>query len=99
MNINTILEQRKVSNQFPNTAGAEVELLGRQIFVAAAGPEWDENITGLDDLEYALPDIASNVESGVGYLIGIASKSIPYKNCYDVEGDVISCPAEQPIFK
>lgn len=99
VNINTIRERRKRTELFPNAVGAEVELLGRQIFVAAAGPEWDENITSFDDLRYALPDVASNVENGVGYVVGIASKSIPYKNCFDKEGDVISCPAEQPIFR
>jgi hypothetical protein len=99
VNINTIREQRQVDEQFPNTAGAEVEFLGRQIFVAAAGPEWDEVIPTFDDLRYALPDAASNVENGVGYVIGIVSKSIPYKNCFDEEGDVVSCPAEQPIFQ
>lgn len=98
LNINTIRERRQVNNQFPNAAGAEVQLLGRQIFVATAGPEWDEEIKSFDDLRYALPDIASNVENGIGYMIGIASKSIPYKNCYDENGEIISCPAEQPIF-
>lgn len=99
LDINTITERRKVNNKFPNAAGAEVEFLGRQIFVASAGPEWDENITSFDDLRYALPDVASNVENGVGYLIGIASKSIPYENCFDEEGAIVSCPEEQPIFK
>lgn len=98
VNINTIQEQRRKSELFPNAVGAEIELLGRQIFVAVAGPEWDEDIPSFDDLSYALPDAASNVENGVGYVIGIASKSIPYKNCFDEEGDVVSCPAEQPIF-
>lgn len=98
VNINTISERRQLNEQFPNTAGAETTLLGRQIFVASAGPEWDENIPSFDDLRYALPDVASNVENGVGYLIGIASKSIPYKNCFDENGDVVSCPEEQPIF-
>lgn len=98
VNINTIQERRRKSELFPNAVGAEIELLGRQIFVATAGPEWDESIPSLDDLSYALPDAASNVENGVGYVIGIVSKSIPYKNCFDEEGDVVSCPAEQPIF-
>lgn len=96
--INTIREKRKVDELFPNAAGAEVKFLGRQIFVATAGPEWDDTIPAFDDLRYALPDVASNVENGVGYLIGIVSKSIPYKNCYDEDGNIISCPAEQPIF-
>lgn len=98
LNINTIRERRQRDEQFPNAAGAEVKLLGRQIFVAVAGPEWDDTIPSFDDLRYALPEVASNVENGIGYMIGIASKSIPYKNCYDENGEIISCPAEQPIF-
>lgn len=96
LRINTILERRRVIEQFPSVTSAE--LIGRQIFVAVAGPDWDESIISFDDLSYALPDIASNVENGVGYLIGIVSKSIPYKSCFDDNEDIISCPAEQPIF-
>jgi hypothetical protein len=98
LNINTIRERDRVFEQLLLPENAKSELLGRQIFVAAAGPEWDEDIPSFDDLSYALPDAASNVENGVGYVIGIVSKSIPYKNCFDEEGDVVSCPAEQPIF-
>jgi hypothetical protein len=98
LNINTIREQQRLINQFPNAAGAEVKLLGRQLFIAVAGPEWNEEMKSVDDLHYTLPDVASNVENGVGYVIGIASKSIPYKNCYDENEEIISCTAEQPIF-
>jgi len=98
LNINTVQERRRVNEQFKPPANAEVELLGRQIFVAVAGPEWDNSIRSFNDLRYALPDEASNVENGVGYVIGIVSKSIPYKNCFDEAGNHISCPEEQPIF-
>lgn len=96
LNINTNWERSRVFEQFPSATRAE--FIGRQIFVAVAGPEWDENIIEYDDLSYALPDVASNVENGIGYMIGIVSKSIPYKNCFDENEDIISCPAEQPIF-
>lgn len=98
LNINTIRERRRLNEQIPNTAGAVVTLLGRQIFVASASSDWNEEITSFDNLRYALPDVASNVENGVGYMIGIASKSIPYQSCFDETGDNISCPTEQPIF-
>ncbi len=50
--------------------------------MASAGPEWIENITRLDDLELGLPDGKfSNVENGLGYLVDILSKKIPFEQC------------------
>ncbi len=60
-----------------------VQVLDSHIFVAAAGPEWigNEEIESLDDLEYALPEIFSNVEGGTGFVVGIVSKTIPDDQC------------------
>jgi hypothetical protein len=58
-----------------------MNVLSRKIFVASAGPEWDEEITSLDQLEYSLPLIHSNVENGVGYMIGIVSKTVDLTDC------------------
>ncbi|TVQ04902.1 MAG: hypothetical protein EA359_04905 [Balneolaceae bacterium] len=97
----------RINNQFVRTgvqlllpASARAELLYRQIFVAQGGPEWNDEIRSLDDLVYILPDSFSNVEGGIGYLVGIVSKSIPYKSCYS-EGEptvLIACPEEQQFF-
>lgn len=51
----------------------------RTIFVAAGGPEWNEEIPSIEDLEYALPETASNIKNGVGYMLGIVSKTIPFE--------------------
>jgi hypothetical protein len=68
----------------------------RQFFVAAAGPEWDENIISIDDLEYFINATASNVENGLGYVIGIDSKWVPYRSCSTPDGsNVIPCEAER----
>lgn len=66
-------------------ANTDLEILDRHIFIASGGPEWIdyEELKSLDDLVYALPETASNVENGVGYVIGIVSKTIPDVTCAD----------------
>lgn len=79
--------------------GASLLDIPRQIFVAAGGPEWNDEIPPLSDLEYnAFPERFSNVENGIGYLIGIVSKTIPVKECSDEMGEIIGCPEEKPFF-
>ena len=34
----------------------------------------------------ALPETASNIDNGVGYLVGIVSKTIPFQCPLDVDG-------------
>lgn len=58
-----------------------LKVIKRELFVASGGPEWNEEITSLDELIYYLPDQFSNVENGVGYVIGIVSKTIPLDHC------------------
>lgn len=58
-----------------------LDVLSRKIFVASAGPEWNDEITSLEQLEYSLPIIHSNVENGVGYMIGIVSKTVDLTQC------------------
>lgn len=75
-----------------------LDLGPRQIFVASGGPGWNEGIPSLSDLEYATLEGTSNVEGGVGYVIGIVSKTIPFKGCFNDEGENIACPTEEPFF-
>lgn len=70
----------------------------RQVFVVSGGPEWMEGIVNLEDQIYALPQVVSNVENGVGYVIGTVSKTIPFKTCYNEDGDATACPPEKPMF-
>jgi hypothetical protein len=77
----------------------EVEYLDHQIFVASGGPEWREDFADLRDIEYSLPERISNVENGTGYMFGIVSKSIPFENCFDDEGEFIACPEEPPLHR
>lgn len=58
------------------------KVLKRDIFIASGGPEWNEDLSSLDELIYFLPGQFSNVENGVGYVIGIVSKTIPLDDCF-----------------
>lgn len=81
----------------PPRKDLEIEILDLHIFVASGGPEWREEFSSLEDRNYSLPNVISNVENGVGYLFGIVSKSIPYKSCFDSEGEFTACPEEIPM--
>lgn len=77
----------------------EYRVVHRQFFVAAAGPEWDEEISSINDLEYFINSTASNVENGLGYVIGIDSKWVPYRSCTNESGSLaVPCPAEDPFW-
>lgn len=92
-------EEDAVLKEFnvPSFFGFDVELLDQQIYVAVAGPEWDEEIPTMDDLVYSQPGILSNIENGLGYMVGIYSKVIPYSTCHTADrGQVIPCEVEEP---
>lgn len=54
----------------------------RYIFVASGGPEWIDGLDSLDTVTYTLPTTLSNVKNGLGYVVGIVSKTIPYEMCH-----------------
>jgi hypothetical protein len=76
---------------------AEVEVLHRQVYVARGGPEWNQEIRSLNDLIYAQLDVTTNVENGLGYMVGIYSKVIPYDTCRSESGWLIACEEEEPF--
>ena len=65
----------------------------RQIYVAVAGPDWVD-FSVIDDRVIELPDGVSNVNSGLGYLAGIVSKTVPFRSCFDDERRLTPCPTE-----
>jgi hypothetical protein len=94
-------EEEVVLREFnvPSFFESDVELLDQQIYVAVAGPEWNEEIPSFDDLIYAQPDYISNIENGLGYMVGIYSKVIPYKTCHTANrSQVIPCEVEKPFW-
>jgi hypothetical protein len=77
---------------------ANYDLLRRQIFVAVAGPEWNEEIPDMSDLVYAQMEGISNVENGLGYMVGVYSKIIPYHTCKtEDESNIKPCEVEKPF--
>ncbi|TVQ04899.1 MAG: DUF4249 family protein [Balneolaceae bacterium] len=76
---------------------AQLIVLHHQIFVASGGPDWDVNITHVDDLVYNLPEGFSNVENGLGYMAGVFSRLIPFKECFDGPR-LVACPEERPYW-
>lgn len=94
-------EEEAVLKEFnvPSFFGSGVELLDQQIYVAVAGPEWNEEIPSFDDLVYSQPGILSNIENGLGYMVGIYSKVIPYETCETPAKErVIPCEVEKPFW-
>lgn len=81
--INTNSELSDITDETLTTPDS-LKVLSRKIFIASAGPDWDENLLSLEQLEYALPLVNSNVENGVGYKIGIVSKTIDLTHCSSV---------------
>lgn len=78
--IDTYEEVEQIRNQIlvPEGLRIEIKTHSRNIIVASGGPEWREEISSIGDIEYALPEGLSNVENGLGYMLGIVSKTIPY---------------------
>lgn len=91
-------EQLTSQTIMPPPPVGEIQVLHRQVFVAIAGPEWKDDIASLDDLVYALPETLTNVEDGLGYMVGVVSKSIPFESCFNNQQQLIACPEEKPFW-
>ncbi len=78
--------------------GGQIEFLENQIYVASAGPEWDPNINSIEDLVYFLPDGFSNIQDGLGYMVGIFSRNIPFQTCLNEMRELVACPEVKPFF-
>ena len=67
-----------------------------QVFAASAGPDWVD-FSVIDDEIIELPEGISNIENGVGYLAGIVSKTVPFRTCFDENGNRTACPLEPRV--
>lgn len=90
-------ELKQIEREVLLPPDAVIEVVYRQIFVASSAMEWNKDIQSLDDITYALPQTLRNVDQGIGYVIGIDGKYIPYEGCKDENGYFISCGAEKPF--
>lgn len=85
--------------QIARNSGGNMAVVHHQFFVAAGGPEWDDSITSINDLEYFLDETTSNVEDGLGYVIGIDSKWVPLQTCLTPDNSTfIPCDEEKPFW-
>ncbi len=91
-------EERKQIEQ--SSGSAEISVVSRQFFVAAGGPEWNENFSSIDDLEYFLDGEASNVENGLGYVVGIDAQWFRQVTCQtpDKSGFAPCTPDDGPYW-
>ncbi len=78
--------------------GGQIEFLENQLFIASAGPEWNNDIASIEDLVYNLPDGFSNVEDGLGYMVGIYSRNIPFRTCLNEARQLVGCPEVDPFY-
>lgn len=89
-------EESRIESSVGNN---EYKVVYKQFFVAAVGPGWNDNISSIEDLEYFISTTSSNVENGLGYIIGIDSKWVPYKVCTNDQKSVaVPCPPEKPYW-
>ena len=82
-----------IARKFPDT---EFLVLQRQLFVASAGPQWI-NLYELDEDIYTLADGVSNINEGVGFMLGTITKTIPWAACISEEGLFKACELEKRI--
>lgn len=86
--IDRVEEQGKINRFIIN------EILKRQVFVAAAGPNYPK-LGSIEQSVVVLPKGISNVVNGVGFVGGIVSKTVPYKACFKEGTDTfVPCPLE-----
>ncbi len=90
----------KEEEQIEQSVGAaEIEIASRQFFVAAGGPEWNDSLSTIHDLEYFIDGTASNVENGLGYTVGINSAWFRQADCLAPDGSKhIPCEPGEPFW-
>ncbi|MCG2587665.1 hypothetical protein [Rhodohalobacter sulfatireducens] len=89
-------EEAHIEQSLGNT---DYSIVKRQVFIAAGGPEWVDDMSSIDNLEYFLDGTASNVENGLGYVVGVDAKWFPQTPCEAPDkSKIIPCPEEEPFW-
>lgn len=91
-------ELEEIERQVLLPPEGEIEVVYRQVYVATSAVEWNEDIETLDDVIYALPQTLLNVNNGLGYVLGVDSKYIPYRGCLDENSYPVPCGEEEPFW-
>lgn len=68
----------------------EIEILKTELSLKVAGSDWID-FSEFDRDVIALPEATSNIENGVGYLVGTLTMKIPYPVCVGDGGEIIPC--------
>lgn len=69
---------------------SEIEILETELSVTVAGSDWID-FSELERDVIALPEATSNIENGVGYMVGTLTTKIPYPVCVGDGGEIIPC--------
>lgn len=89
-------ERKRIEQSVGN---AEISIASRRFFVALGGPEWDDSLSTIDDIEYFLDGTGSNVENGLGYVVGINSGWFQQADCMAPDGSKhIPCEPVKPFW-
>lgn len=91
--------ERELTQIEQSVGASEIEIATRQFFVAAGGPEWDDSLSSINDLEYFLDGTGSNVENGLGYVVGISSGWYRQTTCLNSDrSGYAPCEQEAPLW-
>ena len=67
-----------------------IQLDSAKIYMAAGNDSWPDVVNYTPE-ELSLPHVVSNIENGVGVLVGINSVTLPFRSCYDQDQQLIAC--------
>ncbi|MGM0588044.1 MAG: hypothetical protein ACQETE_06510 [Bacteroidota bacterium] len=70
--------------------GSPIVWRHRQVLLANGSSDWP-NYGDLTEEEIKIPDVVSNVENGVGYVAGVASRKVYLGDCYNSFGNPVPC--------
>lgn len=90
-------DRKFIGEQFAATQ-QNVQIDSAEIFIAIGGYDWPDT-SGQSLEESALPQSATNVSSGTGLVLGVASLTMPYESCYDASNVLIPCPPKNTSSK
>lgn len=90
---------RELAHIEQSVGRVKVSIISRRFFAATGGPDWNEKFSSLDNFKYFLNETASNIEDGVGYVVGIEAKWFRQTDCLTPEGSgYIPCEPVEPIW-
>lgn len=91
LNIGKIMGYYESDEWYRASINGDIEVLKTQLVAISAGPDWID-FYDLTREEISIQSInESNIQNGVGYLVGAFSEEIPFEICKGDAGDMIVC--------